>query len=136
MLFNGWHSDRTKERRWHTAIPLMLGVVAFSLLILAGSHFWLAFACIVVASSANAFLPSFWPVPSVFLGESAAAASIGLINSIGNLGSFVTPSVIGYFLDRTHSFTPGFLYVIFSLLMAIVLVLTLRMRPDDRLAQS
>jgi ACS family tartrate transporter-like MFS transporter len=136
MLFNGWHSDRTNERRWHTAIPLMLGVAAFALTILSGSHFWFAFACLTVASTANAFLPAFWPVPSAFLGESAAAASIGLINSIGNLGSFVTPSVIGYFLDRTHSFTPGFLYVIFSLIIAIVLVLTLRMRPADRPAQS
>jgi MFS transporter, ACS family, tartrate transporter len=132
MLFNGWHSDRTNERRWHTAIPLMLGVTAFALTILSGSHFWLAFACLTVASTANAFLPSFWPVPSAFLGESAAAASIGLINSIGNLGSFVTPSVIGYFLDRTHSFTPGFLYVIVSLLIAIFLVLMLRMRPPDK----
>jgi sugar phosphate permease len=132
MLFNGWHSDRTNERRWHTAVPLMLGVVAFALTILSGSHFWFAFACLTVASTANAFLPSFWPIPSVFLGESAAAASIGLINSIGNLGSFVTPSVIGYFLDRTHSFTPGFLYVIMSLLIAIVLILTLRMRPAEK----
>jgi MFS transporter, ACS family, tartrate transporter len=131
MLFNGWHSDRTNERRWHTAIPLILGVIAFSLTILAGSHFWIAFACLIVASSANAFLPSFWPMPSAFLGESAAAASIGLINSIGNLGSLVTPSVIGYFLDKTHSFTPGFLYVIASLLIAIFLMLTLRMRPAD-----
>jgi MFS transporter, ACS family, tartrate transporter len=132
MLFNGWHSDRTNERRWHTAIPLILGVIAFSLTILSGSHFWFAFACLIVASSANAFLPSFWPVPSAFLGEAAAAASIGLINSIGNLGSLVTPSVIGYFLDKTHSFTPGFLYVIASLLIAIFLMLTLRMRPADR----
>jgi sugar phosphate permease len=132
MLFNGWHSDRTNERRWHTAVPLMLGVVAFALTILSGSHFWFAFACLTVASTANAFLPSFWPIPSVFLGESAAAASIGLINSIGNLGSFVTPSVIGYFLDRTHSFTPGFLYVIMSLLIAIVLILTLRMRTAEK----
>jgi ACS family tartrate transporter-like MFS transporter len=131
MLFNGWHSDRTNERRWHTAIPLILGVIAFSLTILAGSHFWFAFACLIVASSANAFLPSFWPVPSAFLGESAAAASIGMINSIGNLGSLVTPSVIGYFLDKTHSFTPGFLYVIASLLIAIFLMLTLRMRPAN-----
>ena len=129
MLFNGWHSDRTNERRWHTAIPLMFGVVAFALTILSGSHFWFAFVCLIVASSANAFLPSFWPMPSAFLGESAAAASIGLINSIGNLGSLVTPSVIGYFLDRTHSFTPGFLYVIVSLLIAIYLILTLPLRP-------
>jgi ACS family tartrate transporter-like MFS transporter len=132
MLFNGWHSDRTNERRWHTAIPLMLGIAAFTLTILSGSHFWLAFACLTVASTANAFLPAFWPVPSAFLGESAAAASIGLINSIGNLGSFVTPSVIGYFLDRTHSFTPGFLYVIVSLLIATFLILTLQMPPPGK----
>lgn len=131
MLFNGWHSDRTGERRWHTAVPLMLGAAAFALTILSGSHFWFAFACLIAASSANAFLVSFWPIPSAFLGESAAAASIGLINSIGNLGSFVTPSVIGYFLDRTHSFAPGFLYVIVSLLIAIYLVLTLQMRPAE-----
>jgi nitrate/nitrite transporter NarK len=89
---------------------------------------------LIVASSANAFLPSFWPVPSAFLGESAAAASIGLINSIGNLGSLVTPSVIGYFLDRTRSFTPGFLYVIVSLLIAIYLMLTLPLRSSARIA--
>jgi MFS transporter, ACS family, tartrate transporter len=127
MLFNGWHSDRSNERRWHTAIPLILGAAAFAVAILPGVHFWIAFVCLTIASAANAFLPAFWPMPSAFLGESAAAASIGLINSIGNLGSLVTPSVIGYFLDRTHSFAPGFLYVIASLLIAIYLVLTLRM---------
>ena len=128
MLFNGWHSDHTGERRWHTAVPLILGTAAFALAILSASHFWLAFAGLTIASAANAFLPAFWPMPSAFLGESAAAASIGLINSIGNLGSFVTPSVIGYFLDKTHSYTPGFLYVIASLLIAVYLVLTLKIQ--------
>ncbi len=126
MLINGWHSDRTGERRWHTAYPLVLSAAAFLLTILYGSHFWVAFACLTVASMANAFLPAFWPMPSAFLGESAAAASIGLINSIGNLGSFVTPWVIGYFLDRTQSFTLGFLYVIASLVIAVLLVLSIR----------
>lgn len=126
MLMNGWHSDRTGERRWHTAFPLVLSAVAFLFTILCGSHFWVAFACLTVASMANAFLPAFWPMPSAFLGESAAAASIGLINSIGNLGSFVTPAVIGYFLDRTQSFTLGFLYVIASLIIAALLVLSIR----------
>jgi ACS family tartrate transporter-like MFS transporter len=125
MLLNGWHSDRTGERRWHTAFPLMLSAVAFLLAILYGSHFWVAFACLTVASMANAFLPAFWPMPSAFLGESAAAASIGLINSIGNLGSFASPAIIGYFRDRTQSFTLGFAYVIASLIIAISLVLSI-----------
>jgi ACS family tartrate transporter-like MFS transporter len=126
MLINGWHSDRTGERRWHTAIPLIFSATAFLLTILFGSHFWVAFACLTVASMANAFLPAFWPMPSAFLGESAAAASIGLINSIGNLGSLATPWVIGYFLDRTQSFTGGFLYVIASMSIAIFFVLSIR----------
>jgi ACS family tartrate transporter-like MFS transporter len=125
MLLNGWHSDRTGERRWHTAFPLMLSAVAFLLAILYGSHFWVAFACLTVASMANAFLPAFWAMPSAFLGESGAAASIGLINSIGNLGSLATPAVIGYFLDRTQSFTLGFAYVITSLVIAIILTLSI-----------
>jgi ACS family tartrate transporter-like MFS transporter len=126
MLLNGWHSDRTGERRWHTAFPLMLSAAAFLFAILYGSHFWLAFVCLTLAAMANAFLPAFWPMPSAFLGESAAAASIGLINSIGNLGSLVTPWVIGYFRDRTQSFTGGFIYVIASLIIAILLTLSIK----------
>jgi ACS family tartrate transporter-like MFS transporter len=132
MLVNGWHSDRTRERRWHTAIPLLLGAAAFLFTICFNSHFWLAFAGLTVASVANAFLPSFWPLPSLFLGESAAAASIGLINSIGNLGSFFTPAIIGYFLDRTHSFVPGFLYVIVSLLLSVLLLFSVRLPKAER----
>ncbi len=126
MLLNGWHSDRTGERRWHTAVPLMLSAAAFLFAILYGSHFWLAFVCLTVAAMANAFLPAFWPMPSAFLGESAAAASIGLINSIGNLGSLVTPWMIGYFRDRTQSFTGGFLYVIGCLVISVLLVFSIR----------
>jgi MFS transporter, ACS family, tartrate transporter len=136
MLWNGWHSDRTGERRWHTAIPLLLGVASFLLTILAGSHFWIAFFGLTVASMANAFLPSFWPMPSLFLGESAAAASIGLINSIGNLGSLITPAVIGYFLDRTHSFTPGFLYVIGTLLLSVIFLFSVRLPQPSRSSSS
>lgn len=127
MMWNGWHSDHTGERRWHTAIPLLLGAASFLVAIFAGSHFWMAFAGLTVASMANAFLPPFWPMPSLFLGESAAAASIGLINSIGNLGSLVTPAIIGYFLDRTHSFTPGFLYVIGALLLSVTFIFCVRL---------
>lgn len=125
MLFNAWHSDLTGERRWHTVAPLLLSAIGYVIAILVGSHFWLAFACVAVASILNAFMPSFWTIPYQFLSESGAAASTGLINSIGNLGGLVAPWVIGHFLDRTHSFAPGFLYVVCGLLVAIFLVLTL-----------
>ncbi|MGB8476340.1 MAG: MFS transporter [Candidatus Acidiferrum sp.] len=136
MLLNGWHSDRTGERRWHTVAPLILSMAAFGGAILLGSNFWPALVCVTIASTVNAFLPVFWTLPYAFLSESGAAASTGLINSIGNLGGLVAPSVLGYFLDRTHSFTPGFLYVIVSLLVAIYLVLTLPMRPSGSRAPA
>jgi nitrate/nitrite transporter NarK len=60
----------------------------------------------------------FWAVPTQFLSESAAAASIGLINAIGNLGGFVGPMVIGYLATRTHSFSPGLLYLVASLFLS------------------
>jgi MFS transporter, ACS family, tartrate transporter len=132
MLLNGWHSDRTGERRWHTAAPLILCTVSFVIAILAGANFWLAFVGLAFASTANAFLPTFWAIPYSFLADSGAAASTGLINSIGNLGGLIAPWVIGYFLDRTHSFTPGFLYVIGSLLLAVSLVITLPKQPHTR----
>jgi len=125
MLLNAWHSDRTGERRWHTVAPLLLSTAAFVVAILVGSHFWLAFMCLTLASMANAFLPAFWTIPYAFLSDSGAATSTGLINSIGNLGGLVAPWVIGYFLDRTHSFTPGFVYVIASLLVSILFILGL-----------
>ena len=109
--------------------PLVLSTVAFAAAILAMPHFWVAFACLTLANVANAFLPAFWAIPYTFLSESSAASSTGLINSIGNLGGLVAPSVIGYFLDRTDSFTPGFVYVIAGLLVAIVLVQKLPARP-------
>jgi MFS transporter, ACS family, tartrate transporter len=131
MIFNGWHSDLGKERRWHTALPLLLAAASFAALIFVGTNFWLAVLCLTGAACVNAFLPTFWAIPYAFLGDSAAAASTGLINSIGNLGGLVAPWVIGYFLDRAHSFTPGFSYVIVSLLIAALSVLTLPARQSQ-----
>ena len=125
MLLNAWHSDRTGERRWHTVAPLFLSAIGYVIAILSGSHFWPAFASLTLASILNAFLPSFWTIPYQFLSESGAAASTGLINSIGNLGGLAGTWIIGYFRDRTHSFAPGFLYVASGLLVAVFLVLTL-----------
>jgi MFS transporter, ACS family, tartrate transporter len=129
IIVNGWHSDRTGERRWHTAAPLLLSTASFAIATMAGSHFWFAFACLTFANTTNAFLPAFWTIPYTFLGESGAAVSTGLINSIGNLGGLVAPWVMGYLLDRTHSFTPGFLYLVGSLLISIFLILKLPVRP-------
>ena len=121
---NGWHSDRTQERRWHAALPVFVCAAALVLAVLWRSNLALSVSMFVVAGGAfYGFQPVFWAVPTKFLSESAAAASIGLINSVGNLGGFAGPMVMGYLASRTHSFSAGLLYLVGSLMASGVLML-------------
>jgi MFS transporter, ACS family, tartrate transporter len=124
--FNGWHSDRTGERRWHAALPLLLSGVALSLAVYFGSNLALSVMLFTIVGACYfAFHPAFWTVPSAFLGESAAAASIGLINSVGNLGGFVGPLIMGYLVTRTNSFNAGLSYLVASLWLSGILMLAI-----------
>jgi sugar phosphate permease len=130
---NGWHSDRTGELRWHAAIPVVLCGVALSLAVIYGSNPAIAIALFVlVGASFYGFQPCFWAVPTLFLSESAAAASIGLINSVGNLGGFVGPLVMGYLAGRTHSFAAGLWYLVVSLFLSGTLMLALELNIAAR----
>ena len=121
---NGWHSDRTGERRWHAALPVILCGVALSLAVIYSSRPAISIALFVLVGACfYGFQPCSWAVPTLFLSESAAAASIGLINSVGNLGGFAGPFVIGYLANRTHSFAPGLWYLVISLFVSGALML-------------
>jgi MFS transporter, ACS family, tartrate transporter len=122
--WNGWHSDKAGERRWHAAAPMFLSGLALLLAVIFGSNTWVAVGLFTLVGAAYfAFHPCFWAVPSTFLSESAAAASIGLINSLGNLGGFVGPLMMGYLVTRTRSFTAGLLYLVGSLCLSGFLML-------------
>jgi MFS transporter, ACS family, tartrate transporter len=130
MQANGWHSDRTGERRWHTAIPLW--VAAGALLVLSKAD-WGTVPSLVLFSIAAAgllaFLPSFWAMPSAFLSDTAAAMATGTINCVAaGLGGFLGPALVGYQAARTHSFRSGFAALVVALVIAGVLPLTLRVR--------
>jgi MFS transporter, ACS family, tartrate transporter len=121
---NGWHSDKARERRWHAAVPIFLAGAALLLAVKFGSSTGLAVGLFtLVGASYFAFHPCFWALPSTFLSASAAAASIGLINSLGNLGGFVGPLMMGYLVTRTRSFTAGLLYLVGSLCLSGILML-------------
>src|SRR5260370_10810269 len=94
MLVNGWHSVRTGERPWRVETPLALWSLALWLAAgLAGVPVWPALVMIFcVGSCMYAHLPAFWPIPTMFLGSTAAASAIGFINMIGNLGGSVGPT--------------------------------------------
>ena len=97
----GMLSDRSGERRLYAALPLILAAVFFTLSTFVGQPFLLVILWLTLTGAAGyAFPPPFWVLPTLTLGESAAAASIGLINSIGNLGGFLGPIIVGYLLSR------------------------------------
>jgi ACS family tartrate transporter-like MFS transporter len=95
MLLCGWHSDRTGEREWQTAIPRLAGAAAMAGAALVRVNLFAALVLFSVAfAGVVAAYQSLWAIPSTFLGASAAATSIGL-NSIGNLGGSFGPYTIG-----------------------------------------
>ena len=129
-LLVGWHSDRSGERRWHTALPLFAGGLTLLVGVTFALPLWASLmSFILLAACVHCWQPSFWALPTAILGESAAAASIGLVNSVGNLGGFAGPFIIGYLGTRFHSFAPGLACLLVCLLMAGVLVLRLKTGP-------
>jgi len=133
ILVMGWHSDKTGERRWHTALSMMTTSLGLLLSVVAGDITPLAIAMFCLAAAGTAgYLPGFWALPTSFLTGTAAAASIGLINSFGNLGGFVGPYVVGYLSKRTDSYIGGILYLSLSALIASFLILALRATRKER----
>jgi len=124
MLLLGWNSDRTRERRWHFAIPQLTGALALGVsFFLPRSNALLVVVFSLVAFGTIAYLPSFWALPSAFLSNSAAAAAVGFINCTASIGGFVGPKIIGELSQRTGSFGGGFMFMIACWTIASVLVL-------------
>jgi ACS family tartrate transporter-like MFS transporter len=107
MVIVGRHSDRTGERRWHIALAAIVGGVSFALTgFVHGtvpSLVTLSMAMLGLAS----MLGPFWAFATSFLGGIGAAAGIALVNSVGNIGGFVGPNIIGYLQQTTSSFSAG-----------------------------
>jgi len=74
------------------------------------------------------FQPVAWSMPTLILGESAAAATFGLINSMGQLGGFFGPKLIGFLNMRTHGVTAGLGFIALAYGVAAVLMLSLKIR--------
>ena len=118
MLLNGWHSDRTSERKWHASVPLMCAGVAY-LLIPGGSNFSISMALLAIGGVAfYSFYPAFWSMPTMVFTGTAAAASFGMINSIALIGGFIGPYAVGWLNDRTGGLSAAFLLIAACYLLA------------------
>ncbi len=129
MLINGWHSDKTAERHWHSALPLVAAGLMFGLLTVFRHEVPLAISCLLLGSGfLYAYYPAFWAIPTMMLSEAAAAATFGLINSLGQLGGLAGNYTIGLLNDRTHSLAASFAFISLVYVVAGGLILSLRVR--------
>jgi D-galactonate transporter len=102
MLWCGRHSDRTRERRWHYALPLFVAAMSLALLRNAEGNPVLSIALLCLASAGHfASLSVFWAVPSEVLSRKAKAAGIAVVSSIGALGGAIGPTMLGYISAET-----------------------------------
>jgi MFS transporter, ACS family, tartrate transporter len=136
MILVSRSSDRRLERRYHAAVPEIIGAV--SLLVLAGTATTSVPVAVVLwallASGIYSAYGPFWSFPRQFLSGISAACAIALINSIGNLGGFVGPFAIGAISRRTGSLNGGLACAGASLLLSAVLVLVLKKKGRDSVA--
>ena len=118
MIFFGRSADRRRERRWHAAGAMLIGAAGMTLSAIAGTHTAVAIGFLTIASTGVfSCAPLFWSLPTAFLSGAAAAAGIAAINSIGNLAGFVSPYVVGWLKDLTHSTQAG-MYAVSGVLVA------------------
>jgi MFS transporter, ACS family, tartrate transporter len=137
MLWNGWHSDKTRERRWHAAMPLLIAGAMFALSTVSRGDARAAVGFVLLGSGCYfAFQPVCWALPTLILGESAAAATFGLINSMGQMGGFFGPKLIGFLNMRTHGVTASLGFIAGAYFVAGALMLSLRIRDPLQPAEG
>jgi len=94
MILLSNHSDKTGERRLHYVANVVAGAVGLILSGVFASHPVLAIIFLSLGTlGVIGSMPLFWPLPSAFLAGTAAAAGIGIVNSVGNLGGYVGPNI-------------------------------------------
>jgi ACS family tartrate transporter-like MFS transporter len=123
MLFNGWHSDKSGERRWHAAVPLFISAAGLLCLVSLPSSTPMIVLLFSMICVFLAFLPPFWAIPTEILSESTAAVAVGMINALASVAGFAGPYAFGYLHTRTGSVAAGFAILTCCALSAGVLML-------------
>ena len=114
------------ERRLHASLPIVAGAAALVFTAVRGNPAWLTVALFLAAMTGlKAYLPAFWTLPSMLMTQSAAAASIGLINSFGNLGGMAGPTILGVLKENTNSYQLGIWILATSMVISAAIIVNL-----------
>ncbi|KVX57099.1 MFS transporter [Burkholderia cepacia] len=138
MIVIGRRSDRRGERRFHSAVPALIGAIALAVATTANGNLVISLVGMTIATSMIwAAYTVFWAIPSQYLKGDAAAGGIALINTIGLIGGFLSPTIIGAIHSATGSMAAGLLVMVALLVAgAAVLVANRLPAPQDALATA
>lgn len=128
IVMNYWsrRSDRTGERRMHTALPLLVaGLTLLSVGMITNPFIAMIFITISLAAM-YCFKGPFWSLPTMILSPATVAVGIAVINSIGSLGGFVGPYAVGWLKDATGKMQAGLIFLSIILIIAFILVLAMK----------
>jgi MFS transporter, ACS family, tartrate transporter len=125
MIVWAKHSDRREERTWHVVIPCVVACLGFVLVGGASTALMVILALVAVNVGISAAKAPLWAMPSMFLSGAGAAAGIAMINSVGNLGGFAGPFVIGWLKNLTGSYAAGLYVVAGTLAVSAIVTLIL-----------
>ncbi|MFK0378731.1 MFS transporter [Pandoraea sp. NPDC090278] len=131
MVANARHSDKTGERRWHILLPAAIGAIGLVMAGNAASPYVGILGLCIAAAGILASNILFWPMVPMFLTGAAAAAGIGLVNSVGNLGGFVGPYLTGWAKDTFGGYgasmtTLGVMVLAYGVLLFVFLTVSAR----------
>jgi len=133
MLLLSWNSDRTGERRWHTAAAYLALASGLAGSVWTGESIALNVVMFSLAGiGIGARLPAFWTLPASLLGGATAAASIGAINCVGNLGGLAGPFLLGALSTTTGSYSTGIWYLAGASVLAAALILLVRTKTEPK----
>jgi ACS family tartrate transporter-like MFS transporter len=140
MILWSRNSDRTGERYWHAAVACLIGAIGMAIAARAGSSALLAITGLsLTAFGVSAAKPPLWSLPTTFFGGTAAASSIGLINSLGTLGGFAGPYMIGSSNGISGNFNRGLYLVGGTLIVSAVTIVVMGLiaaRPTNRILRT
>lgn len=123
MVWYGRSSDRRGERRWHYAWAVWWAGAGLILASLPVPPLVAVLAMALAVSGRWSSIAPFWGLATAFLSGTAAAGAIALINSVGNLGGFAGPYLMGWFKDMTGSYEAGLRILAGAALLSGVLVI-------------
>ncbi|MBD2811123.1 4-hydroxyphenylacetate permease [Xenorhabdus sp. Vera] len=127
MIYWSRRSDRLQERKMHTALPYLFAAAGWILTSSTDNSMVQLLGIIMASTGSFTAMAVFWTTPDQSISLRARAVGIAVINATGNVGSAVSPLLIGWLKDQTGSFNSGLYFVAGLLIIGALMVLLIPM---------